>query len=164
MTLKTRDIVRLVAASLILCGIAFAGAAAEEKSERKDKQGSPALASTEAEWKAMMQSKRTDIIRSLEDWKAYVGKTTKEAGHPLAAVDKATVKTFTDRLVFRNGGLAGASYEMLEGKLTEKQFDTLWAAFGMSPKLLMDYKGSWCSSRATCSARTGSICTSNCHN
>lgn len=145
--------------SITVAGLLFAGISLAVGTGR---ERSPALANTETEWRQLMQSKRTDFVRNASDWNGFVAQAKTKSGHPLAGVDSRTVKAFTDKLVFRNGGLAGASYAMLKGKLTEAQFEALWATFGMSKRYLQDHDNKECSSRATCSTAYACICTSNC--
>jgi hypothetical protein len=97
----------------------------------------------------------------MQDWDNFV-RHAREKNHPLSSLSEEDIDTFGRSLVFRNGGLAGATYSDLVDKLTPSQFERLWAAFGISMDYLTDHNNYYCPSHGTCDPRTGSICTSNC--
>jgi hypothetical protein len=64
--------------------------------------------------------------------------------------------------VFNGGGVAGAKFGMHIDHMTVRQFDDLWAGFGLSRRAMADYDGYYCESRGTCKVTINAICTSNC--
>jgi hypothetical protein len=120
------------------------------------------LAKNDEEWTALLTNKSEVFLRSIEDFRAFAN-SKRITEHPLANCDKATVDKFTESLLFKNGGLAHANYGVLKDKLTFKQFEVLWAEFGMSLELFMDHKDNYCESRATCASHVDYICMSSCN-
>lgn len=123
------------------------------------KDGLVLPAQTEAQWKAFMASDDTSRVRSMDDWELCLRDT---ACNPLAGVDPVIVDAFTESLVFRNGGLAGADYGRLDYILTYAQFMALWDKFGIGDLLFADWEGFECKSPGTCKALISHICTNNC--
>src|ERR1043165_7672154 len=108
-------------------------------------------ARTDEEWKVLLASPATGFIRTHEDWvnsltafPSVVRLFGDTATHPLAGLDSETREAFTNSLIFRGGGLAHADYGMLQGKLTEPQFQQLWESFGIAPSLFLDFRGHAC--------------------
>jgi hypothetical protein len=117
------------------------------------------IAETEREWWAILKSKDTTFVRSIDDWyKAIADKDN----NPLKDCDVKSIEHFTKSLKFRNGGLGHADYSEIGKQLNYFQFKGLWARFGLGMGLFADHEGFACTSRATCSKAINSICTSNC--
>lgn len=118
-------------------------------------------ANTEEEWRALLEGDDSRIIRSREDWDGAMAEEDRRSAI-LPGCDQETVRAFSEGLIFRNGGLAGANYSMLEDRLTYRQFKAVWNNFGIGEELFQDYNNKECSKPATCSPLTACICTSNC--
>jgi hypothetical protein len=118
-------------------------------------------ADTDEEWQKLLSSDNPDIVRCREDWDRIAG-DEEACSAILPGCDRATVEAFSEGLVFRNGGLAGADYSMLVDTLTISRFRNVWARFGIGPGLLADHDGYMCESRGNCKKTRNYICTSNC--
>jgi hypothetical protein len=117
------------------------------------------IAETEREWWAMLKSKDTTFIRSIDDWyKAIADKKN----NPLSGCDTKAIEHFTKNLKFENGGLGHADYTEVGKQLSYFQFRNLWARFGLSMGLFEDHEGYECAGKGTCHKTADSICTSNC--
>ena len=115
------------------------------------------VANTEAEWRALLDNRSVQVIRSASDFS-----NRQKNLQVLAHVPAEAIAAFRDSLLFKSGGLAHAEYSMLKEHLDDQQLEKLWAAFGIGPGLLRDYRDNWCSSSHTCSYKNGSICTGLC--
>jgi hypothetical protein len=98
-----------------------------------------AVAQTEREWQQILRDKSVKIVRTKADWRKLLG----SPDNPLANLDHGEVKKFTESLVFRNGGLAGAYYGPVEG-LSYRQFGRLWGHFGFGMGLFAKWGGMRC--------------------
>ncbi|MGE7683897.1 hypothetical protein [Peribacillus simplex] len=113
------------------------------------------------EWNTLINSDSQDLIRSMDDWNSF--KNTR--GDVLAGLDEETIETFTEELIFNNGSLAGARYDILEDKLTHNQFKTLFEYFGFDIDQIfkeVDWQDYYCEGTGSCKLRSGYICTSSC--
>jgi hypothetical protein len=119
------------------------------------------LAETEEEWLALLAGDDPRIVRTREEWDRALADDSRRASL-LPNCDEETVRAFSERLIFRNGGLAGANYAMIEDKVTYRSFRLIWNQFGIGDKLFADYNNKECSRPGTCSPLTACICTSNC--
>lgn len=115
-------------------------------------------ARTEKEWKNLLRGKKRGIVRSLDDWNSLL----KTSRNLLKGCDQNTIDRFTKSLLFKRGGFAHADYSMLVDKLSYRQFEALWAHFGLSMRLFADHKDYYCERRGTCAGALNRICTSNC--
>jgi len=115
------------------------------------------------EFKELMQTDPEEVyfIRSAEDWERF-RRNADSQENPLEPLTEEEVEEFTRSLVFRNGGLAGAKVDVIETRLSYRQYRNLMGAFGMDIVLERDYRGWYCSARGTCRQETLAICTSNC--
>ncbi len=121
-------------------------------------------AQNEREWKELMCSDSSGLIRNIDDWMAYVEARGRdgEQGHSLAELDELVIEQFTENLQFRANGLAGANYQILATRLTFSKFVSVWEQFGIGLNLFADYSDRECVSPGTCRNSITDICTSNC--
>lgn len=119
-------------------------------------------ARTEPEWRALLDSDDPRIIRNREDWDLAMADESRR-GSILPDCDDETVQAFSDGLTFRNGGLAGADFTMLEDKLTYRALMNVWNSFGVGANLMTDYLHKKCDGLHNCDpVITATVCTSNC--
>lgn len=116
------------------------------------------LAKTGEEYLELLRSKETGFVRSKDDWVNLV----KSSKNPLAKCNPKSVDDFTNKLIFKNGGLAHANYEMLMDQITLSDFVKLWEHFGISREYLADTDHYKCSSPGNCEYYYPNVCTSNC--
>ncbi|WP_353070514.1 hypothetical protein RBB75_20700 (plasmid) [Tunturibacter empetritectus] len=98
------------------------------------------------------------IVRSVKEWKALL----ETPNNPLNTLSPEVIQAFSDSLVFEPGGLAHAEYGMLADTLTYRQFEEVWACFGISMAYFGDVKDFYCRAPKQCDFRTGSVCTIYC--
>lgn len=122
-----------------------------------------APARTTREFKALMQTDPGEVkfIRSVEDWKRFA-RNSDDQDHPLLPLSKEEVQEFAETLVFNKGGLAGARVDVLQSRLSYKQYKVVLGAFGIDIVFAEDHEGYKCAAPASCQAASGWICTSNC--
>jgi hypothetical protein len=126
-------------------------------------------------------------IRSQSDLERYLSSTSNSVS-PLRALSAGARDRFISSITFNAKGITGFHYTDLQSELTASQVYDVLKLFGAEKDVAIipnvrietsadkrmidsfrkvemvgpDYVDHWCSSRATCSAREGSICTSNC--
>jgi hypothetical protein len=125
------------------------------------------LANNKDEFSAFLMNGDSRFIRTLEDFDRWNSDLTShefiyDRKQILGAIDNAIVDQFRLSLLFKNGGLAHAQYDMLADHLTDDQFSRLWAMFGFSMRYFDDHKDMKCEGHGTCVNWQGSVCTSNC--
>ena len=148
-----------------------------KKEEKKSKRWRPAK--TPSEWKLLMKMDLKDtigLIRTLKDWDRYILESDtnhcqitdlhmdydfRSKEHPLSGLDKEDIERFASNLVFRNGGIAGARFSMLDDKMSYRKFLGLWARFGIDLNLLAEWDERYCVN-GKCFSEADSICTTNC--
>ncbi|MEA2440462.1 MAG: hypothetical protein QOH76_1886 [Thermoleophilaceae bacterium] len=118
------------------------------------------VANTREEWQKLLRSD-AQLVRSADDWKKLVSNRERRAELLHKCPDQAVAK-FTELLVFRNGGLAGADYSVLTTHLSADQITGVFTAFGIGPELSQSYDAYYCKSAGTCSSQAKCICTDNC--
>jgi len=106
----------------------------------------------------LMESDADWFIRTLEDFKQLVGSSK----NPLSKLSAEVIEEFGQKLIFRNGGLAGADYTMLVDKLTTEEFDTLWEYFGISKEYGKGQHNYECTGPGNCQSKASNYCTNNC--
>ena len=117
---------------------------------------------TDHQWMELLRSDEPGIIRTREDWEAFLNDAERVAD-VFPDCDDETIKAFGEGLIFRGLGLAGADYSMLIDRLTYRKFYEVWATlFGMAANVFEDHKEYYCAKRATCNQSQNQICTSNC--
>lgn len=132
-----------------------------------------ATADTPSQWLTLLRDSKVNLVRTASDWDNFVALPSDQraaffAGTPNAGVDPlanaspAAIRAFSASLTFAKGGLGHADYSSFIGVLTAAQFSALWAAFGISNRLIADYKDRYCRETGTCAKQGGSICTSSC--
>lgn len=77
----------------------------------------------------------------------------------LAKCSKPARRSFLESLTFVKGRMASAHVKEVRKCLDAKNYDSMLEFFKVKGT---DHDSYWCSSRATCSKKTGSICTGNC--
>jgi hypothetical protein len=119
-------------------------------------------ADTEQEWRALLDSDDPRVIRNREAWDRAISDESRRSAI-LPGCDNETVQTFSDGLVFSDGGLASADSSMLEGRLIYRDFMAVWNNFGIGSRLMTDYLNKACNGKHTCEPSTpGDVCTSLC--
>jgi hypothetical protein len=119
-------------------------------------------ADTEAEWRALLDGDDPRVIRSHEDWDRAISDEDRRNAI-LPGCDDETVRAFSEKLVFRNGGLASADASMLGDKLLYRDYKAVWNNFGIGSGLMTDYEGKACNGAHTCvGSKLTDVCTSNC--
>ena len=118
------------------------------------------VANTREEWQELLRSD-AQLVRTDDDWHRLVSdRKRREAMFP--DCPDGAVRYFTERLVFRNGGLAGADYSMLTPHLSTDQIDRVFTAFGIGSDLSAAYDRMYCKSTGTCASSQSCKCTDNC--
>jgi hypothetical protein len=102
------------------------------------------------------------FVRSEDDWRQLLDWARGSDRDPLPGCDDETVRAFSEGLVFRGGGLAGADYAPVAEKLSFTAFRGLFERFGIGLGLFADYDGYKCEGPGTCTKMHERICTSNC--
>lgn len=110
-------------------------------------------ANTMREFRQLRDNPNVRIIRSRDDWKAYLSSDESVC----KGVPKKVLKEFTNSLHI-NGGLGAMRYGELQNNLTFRQFRDLLHRFGIDLGLFVDYDGYYCSGKGTCSTSATSIC------
>lgn len=116
------------------------------------------LADTESDFIKLVANQNVKIIRSLKDFDNII----RIKKYPFSKLDKQTSEEFKKDLIFKNNGLSSARIDIIQKKLTPKEFFLFMKEFGLSEKFVKDHTGYYCSGRGTCRRRVGHICTSNC--
>ncbi len=109
-------------------------------------------------FRELMDSDADWFIRTLEDFRQFVQSTK----NPLSKLKEEVIKDFEDKLIFRNGGLAGADYSMLIDKLTEDEIETLMEYFGISREYGKGINKHRCTAPGNCRFYVHFYCTDNC--
>ena len=115
------------------------------------------LAKTDAKYLKLTSNPKSKIIHSLEDF------DKKAKNGILARLDPVILKSFRDKLLFRNGGLASAETSSISQALSRRHYYRVMGFFGMAGVYVEgDRQGFECESQGSCSPRSGWICTPNC--
>ena len=69
------------------------------------------LANNDREWKALLRGDDPNVVRTMSEWKKLLA--SRES--PLAGVDEKVVSAFSKNLKFKNGGLAHADKDGVQG-------------------------------------------------
>jgi hypothetical protein len=130
----------------------------EEKPMKIDTIGKSLLPKTDVEFIELMESDANWFIRTLEDFQQFA----QSSKSPLAKLSEEVIDEFGKKLIFRNGGLAGADYSMLVDKLSAEEFETLWEYFGMSKEYSKGKDNYQCTGPGNCQSQANNYCTNNC--
>src|SRR5690242_4349422 len=114
-----------------------------------------ATADTPAQWLELLRDPTVNLIRTRSDWDNFVALPSNQraaffSGTPNAGVDplanapSAAIRKFSESLAFAGGGLGHADYSGFLGVISAAQFSALWAAFGISGSLIIDYENKYC--------------------
>lgn len=120
-------------------------------------------AENDEDWRRLMEAgESVAFVRTNEDWRKLLAETRGTDRDPLRGCDDEAVNAFSEGLIFRDGGLAGADYEPIAETLSFAAFRALFERFGIGLGLFADHDGYRCESRGTCTIAHNKICTSNC--
>lgn len=105
-------------------------------------------------------------VRSNNDLQSYLGNASND--EVLKGVPGEVLDAFSEGVLFRNGGLAGLNYGILDDVLSDEELDTVLRKFGLS----IEYLGARddghfdddkkCDSPGSCMPQPRWSCTSNC--
>ncbi len=113
---------------------------------------------------ALCKEAPAGMIRSYKDWKRFREAATSVPEHPLYGCAKLdALDEFEKNLVFGQDGLGGANWEVLVDILTYRQYENLWASFGIDLELLVNEKGYKCEGKGSMGITASYICTGNCY-
>jgi hypothetical protein len=117
------------------------------------------LPTTGDEYKSFIaDANNVEIVHDVEQWQKLIDGPES----PLDGIDPKILEAFTATLIFKEGGLAHAEYDVLADNVTYRQFERIWSCFGVSMLYFAGTKDFRCCGPRNCCFSPGSWCSPVC--